>query len=207
MTEPESNGALRRRILDAARYLLIAKGYASLSMRKIARAIGCSPTAIYLYFLNKDALVHALIDEGFGLLYEELREEASRYADPVVRLEALWRRYVAFGRTHPEYYEIMFLLHPERMERYPPEKYRRARRCLDFSIQALEEGRRQGVLVVEDPRVTASAAWAALHGVVALLLARRVDVRIDPESLINTTIRTLLREVMVSDVWLQSASK
>ncbi|SHK78711.1 TetR/AcrR family transcriptional regulator [Rhodothermus profundi] len=207
MTESGSDGTLRRRILDATRYLLVAEGYASLSMRKIAREIGCSPTAIYLYFQNKDALVHTLIDEGFGLLYEELREEAARHADPVVRLEALWRRYVAFGRRNPEYYEIMFMLHPERMERYPPEKYRRARRCLELSIQALEEGRRQGVFVVENPRVMASAAWAALHGAVALLLARRVDIRIDPEAFIDTTIRTLLRGVLAPDASLQPASK
>ncbi len=207
MVNAGSDGTLRRRILDAARHLLVAEGYNSLSMRKIARAIGCSPTAIYLYFQNKDALVHTLIDEGFRLLYEELREEAGRHDDPVVRLEALWRRYVRFGRRNPEYYEIMFMLHPERMERYPPEKYRRARRGLELAIQTLEEGRRQGIFAIEDPRVTASAAWAALHGAVALLLARRLDIRIDPEDFIETTIRTLLRGVLAPDVLLQLASK
>ncbi|MDQ7039505.1 MAG: TetR/AcrR family transcriptional regulator [Rhodothermus sp.] len=207
MTNVGSDGTLRRRILDAARHLLVAEGYHSLSMRKIARAIGCSPTAIYLYFQNKDALVHTLIDEGFGLLYEELRDEAVRHDDPVTRLEALWRRYVSFGRCNPEYYEIMFMLHPERMERYPPEKYRRARRGLELAIQTLEEGRKQGVFAIEDARVTASAAWAALHGAVALLLARRLDIRIDPEAFIETTIRTLLRGVLAPDVSLQLASK
>ncbi len=207
MTKAGSDGTLRRRILDATRHLLVAEGYTSLSMRKIARAIGCSPTAIYLYFQNKDALVHTLIDEGFGLLYEELREEAARHDDPVARLEALWRRYVAFGLRNPEYYEIMFMLHPERMERYPPEKYRRARRGLELSIQTLEEGRRMGLFAIEDPRVTASSAWAALHGAVALLLARRLDVRIDPEAFIDTTIRTLLRGVLASEALPQMAAK
>ncbi len=207
MTKAGSDGTLRRRILDATRHLLVAEGYTSLSMRKIARAIGCSPTAIYLYFQNKDALVHTLIYESFGLLYEELREEAARHDDPVARLEALWRRYVAFGLRNPEYYEIMFMLHPERMERYPPEKYRRARRGLELSIQTLEEGRRMGLFAIEDPRVTASAAWAALHGAVALLLARRLDVRIDPEAFIDTTIRTLLRGVLASEALPQMAAK
>lgn len=203
MTGSASNGSLQRRILDAARALLITEGYGHLSMRKIARAIGCSSTAIYLYFQNKDALVHALIDEGFGMLYEALRAEAVRHVDPVARLEALWRRYVAFGLEHPEYYEIMFLLHPEHMERYPPEKYRRARRCLDFSVQALEEGKALGVFQISDARVVASAAWAALHGVVSLLLARRVDVRIAPEALIAATLRVLFHGMQASALSLQ----
>jgi AcrR family transcriptional regulator len=198
-----AEGLLRRRILDAARALLVEEGYTHLSMRKIARAIGCSPTAIYLYFRNKDALVHALIDEGFALLYEALCTVAMQHEDPLARLEALWRCYIQFGLQNPEYYEIMFSLHPERMARYPREKYRRARRCLEFSIEALEEGKELGMFQVADARVAASAAWAALHGVVSLLLARRVDVRIAPEALIATTLHTLLRGVQVSALSLQ----
>lgn len=184
------NGDLRRLILDTTRHLLVQEGYQNLSMRKIARAIDYSATSIYLHFDSKDALLHTLIDEGMMRLYRALEAAAAGYTeDPVARLEALCRRFIAFGLENPEYYEVMFLLHPEHMERYPPEKYRRARRNLDLIATTLSEGVARGLFEADDPRVAASAVWASLHGAVSLLLAERVDVRIDRDAFIASTIR------------------
>ncbi len=185
---------LRRLILDTTRHLLVEDGYASLSMRKIARAIGYSATSIYLHFENKDALFHALIDEGMDRLHQALKAvEKVHPDDPIARLHALCRRYVAFGLENPEYYEVMFMLHPQHMERYPAEKYRRARRNLDLFAAAVAAGGARGVLAVEDARVATSVVWSALHGAVTLLLARRVDVRIDEAAFIEAAIRHSLR--------------
>lgn len=188
------NGDLRRLILDTARHLLVQDGYTNLSMRKIASKIGYSATSIYLHFDNKDMLLHALIDEGMKQLYDSLSSIAARHEDePVDRLEALCDGFISFGLANPEYYEIMFQLRPERMERYPPEKYREARRNLDFFRSALAEGDRGGELDVDDAGVSASAVWASLHGTVSLLLAERVDVRIDREDFIRTAIQQTIR--------------
>jgi len=192
---------LRRIILDSTRHLLVRDGYKSLSMRKIAHAIGYSATSIYLHFENKDALIHALIEEGMDQLLEALKAvEAAHPADPIACLQALCRRFVDFGLENPEYYEIMFMLHPERMERYPAEKYRRARRNLDVIAATLADGVVQRVMVVEDVRVAASTIWGALHGAVSLLLVRRVDVRIDPDDFIEATITQTMQGVLVPGV-------
>ena len=192
--DTSENGDLRRRILDTARHLLVKKGYQNLSMRKIADAIGYSATSIYLYFDSKDALLHALIHEGMMQLQDELSETAADRPDaPVERLQALCRTFIDFGLENPEYYEIMFQLRPERMERYPPEKYRQARNNLDVFSRALEEGEEQGVFEVDDPRVLTSTIWASLHGTVSLLLAGRVDARIDREAFIDVAIQRTLQ--------------
>jgi len=188
---PPKNGDLRRLILDTTRHLLVQEGYQNLSMRKIARAIDYSATSIYLYFDSKDALLHTLIDEGMTQLYESL--SAAQQSDPVERLEALCERFITFGLDNPEYYEIMFLLHPEHMERYPAEKYRRARRNLDVIAATLSDGVEAGCFQTDDPRVSASAVWASLHGAVSLLLAERVDIRIDRDAFIQTTIHQTIR--------------
>ncbi len=188
------NGDLRRLILDTARHLLVQDGYTNLSMRKIANKIGYSATSIYLHFDNKDMLLHALIDEGMKQLYDSLSSIASRHQNaPVDRLEALCDGFISFGLANPEYYEIMFQLRPERMERYPPEKYREARRNLDFFRSALAEGVAVGEFDVDDAGVSASAAWASLHGTVSLLLAERVDVRIDRDDFIRIAIQQTIR--------------
>jgi len=194
---PRSNGAnargtgvdLRRAILDTTRHLLVEEGYNALSMRKIARAVGCSATSIYLHFENKDALFHALIDEGMDRLYAHLAA-AGEGTRGRARLEALARAYIAFGLDNPEYYEVMFMLHPERMARYPAEKYRRARRNIELFGEALAET--AGPLSAADADLAASVLWTALHGAVALLIARRIDVRIDQATYVKAVIRQII---------------
>lgn len=193
MNSPKSgihNGDLRRLILDTTRHLLVQEGYHNLSMRKIARAIDYSATSIYLHFDNKDALLHTLIDEGMMQLYETLKEGADHHPrGSIARMEALCRRFIMFGLENPEYYEIMFQLRPERMERYPAEKYRRARRNLDIIAETLSDGADRGVFQTDDPRVAASTVWAGLHGAVSLLLAERVDIRIDRSAFIENVVQ------------------
>ena len=183
----ETGADLRRLILDQARHLLVADGYDALSMRKIARAVGCSATSIYLHFESKDALTHALIDEGMRQLYAALSAEDA--ADPLARLDALSRAYVRFGLDNPEYYQVMFQLHPERMARYPAEDYRRARRNVELFAAALADGEAAGALrVPASPDVAAHVLWTALHGLVSLLLAERVDVRVAGGAFIDAAV-------------------
>ncbi len=191
MPDARPNGSdLRRAILDQARHLLVEEGYNQLSMRKIGRAVGCSATSIYLHFDGKDALIHALIDEGMTRLYDRLAaaDEAAG-PDPAARLEAIARAYVRFALDNPEYYQVMFQLHPERMARYPVEHYRRARRNLELQARALADGVEQGLFAVDNPDVGAHVLWTAMHGLVSLLLAERVDVKIADEAFVDAAIR------------------
>ncbi len=189
MPDPRPNGTdLRRAILDEARHLLVSDGYDNLSMRKIASAVGCSATSIYLHFENRDALIHALIDEGMEKLHERL-VAAGAEPEPASRLDALAHAYVRFGLDNPEYYHVMFQLHPERMERYPADNYRRARRNLELHAEALESGVLAGVFSVESPDTSAHVLWTALHGLVSLLLAERVDVKLADAAFVDAAIR------------------
>ncbi|HLT46078.1 MAG TPA: TetR/AcrR family transcriptional regulator [Rubricoccaceae bacterium] len=196
MPDARPNGAdLRRAILDRSRSLLVEEGYHHLSMRKIARAVGCSATSIYLHFESKDALIHALIDEGMARLHDRLeaaRDSAGRDDDPAACLAAMARAYVAFGLENPEYYQVMFQLHPDRMARYPAEHYRRARRNLELFAGVLARGAEAGTFRVENPDVGAHVLWTALHGLISLLLAERVDVRIADEAFVEAAIRHAL---------------
>lgn len=177
---------LRRQILDTARSMLVREGYQTVSMRKIAGEIGCSATSIYLYFRNKDALIHALIEEGMeklGVSLETVFADVSHHEE---RLKMLCREYIRFGIENPEYYDVMFVLHPERMERYPAEKYRRARKNLQPFIDTLQEIRED---TPEDIEIAANVLWAFLHGVVALLIAKRVDGRMDTEQFVEVAVQ------------------
>lgn len=103
--------ALRERILDAARRIVMREGFAALSMRKIADAIEYSPATLYLHFASRDEIAQALCAEGFAQLLETFVPLA-RIADPADRLKALGRAYVAFGVAHPETYRLIFMEDP-----------------------------------------------------------------------------------------------
>ena len=193
-TRAATGAALRRAILDEARALLVRDGYDRLSMRRIATAVGCSATSIYLHFDGKDALTHALIDEGMAGLYAALSEaHDAAPASAMARLDAMSRAYVAYGLANPEYYEVMFQLHPERMARYPVESYRRARRNVEIFAGALRDGADAGELRVRTtPGMAAGVLWTALHGLVSLTLAERVDRKEAGSAFLDAGVRQAL---------------
>ena len=189
--ESNSSNSLRSRILEATRRIVIGDGYAALSMRSLAREIGCSATAIYLHFDGKDALIHSLIDEGMRRLNEVLTRAAQLEVEPVRRVESMLRAYVAFGLENPEYYEIMFMLHPRPLGRYPAENYRRARRNLDIIADVVFAASGQPPSA-DVGRRTATSVWSSVHGVVSLILAGRVDAAVSTESLVDEVVQRAL---------------
>ena len=204
--EPRREGDLRTAVLDAARQLLVREGYRDLSMRDVARAVGCSVSSIYLYFAGKDALVHALMDEGFERWHRRMREVAGAEPTPAARLEAVCRAYVEFGLANPEFYEIMYMFHSDRMARYPRELFRRARRNLEeLGALAAAYAESVGAPAGEagggpaadgpDAQVRATALWATLHGIVSTIIADRLDRRLDRARYVEGAIRYALAGV------------
>lgn len=187
---------LRRAILDTARKRLVEEGYQNLSMRKIANDIGYSATSIYLYFESKDNLVHTLIDEGMDKLNDALAQAKTQVTTPDDQLKALCEGYVRFGLENPEYYEIMFQLHPSRMERYPVDKYRKAKRNLEYFQDVLQKGHMKGVFSAKEPALGAHFIWTSLHGLVTLLVAKRVDANLDAQRMKSSVFDHLVAAFM-----------
>lgn len=64
----------RRLILDAAKELLMLKGYKSTTMDDIAKKVELSPGTIYLYFKNKDELYASLNLIGLQFLTDQIEK-------------------------------------------------------------------------------------------------------------------------------------
>lgn len=100
----------RQAFLDAARRMVVAAGPAGLSLREVARQTDYSPAALYEYFDSRDALLDALIDEGF----DELQQALVSMPDALPaheRLVALGLAYIEFARQRPETFELLFTHH------------------------------------------------------------------------------------------------
>ncbi len=77
--------ATRQRILDAARELFVHEGYEAVTMRRVAEKIEYSPTAIYMHFKDKAALIRELCAHDF-LRFTETLNKVTRVQDPMERL-------------------------------------------------------------------------------------------------------------------------
>ncbi|CAG4891516.1 TetR/AcrR family transcriptional regulator [Paraburkholderia saeva] len=193
--------ALRERILDASRRIVMREGFAALSMRKIADAIEYSPATLYLHFASRDEIARALCAEGYAQLLASF-EPLVQIADPVERLRALGHAYVAFGIAHPQTYRLIFMEDPSYTDAALAEAADASDEAGDTSfrlmVDSIDELRAAGRLPASaQGEVWAEALWATMHGVVALKLTCPVFPRTPVDTLIDVAF----------DAWFGSAQQ
>lgn len=196
---------VRDKILDAARELFIAEGYEGVSMRKVADKIEYTPTTIYGYFADKEDLFRQLCHEDFARL-AELFQSASMPTDVIERVNQIGRLYIDFGLKYPNHYTLMFMTpHPapgldeiDQEIKGNPEVDAYA--FLKYTIQqAIDEGRFREQF--QDAELISQTLWAAVHGVIALHIAKSHDGWVDwrpmperVEFMLDAVLYGMLRE-------------
>ena len=197
---------VKQKILDAARELFVEHGYEAVSMRKIAEKIEYSPTAIYLHFEDKDALLDELCGNDYRTLAHRFIDFA-QIKDPIERLRRSGLAYLDFALSHPQHYRLMFMTptpdRPPSAENlaYKGKPEEDAYAFLRATLaQAIEEKRLRPEYT--DPDLLAQMAWSSLHGVVSLHIAKKLQPEwIDPrppretaKHMMELLVRGILKE-------------
>jgi len=164
-------------ILDAALSLFIEQGYDNVSIRKIAEKIEYSPSTIYLYFEDKDAIFFELHNSGFTELYKH-QLEVQNIHDPKERLLAHGRAYLNFAFEHQEYYDIMFIVRSpgKFIDKY--KNWECGDRAYNLLIQNVKECIEAGYFRDQKPEGVAFLLWSAMHGMASLLIRKRLTLPI-----------------------------
>jgi AcrR family transcriptional regulator len=193
----EQKAELREKIFAAGRELVLRKGFAELSIRKLAEEIGYAPGTIYLYFKNRDEIVREICVRGFAELYERIKS-AGDVTDPQRRLAALLLAYADFAINNPETYRLSFMEDPkftgEMFRSAPLEQEDGAGRQAFFAVvKAVRDLKTSRKLArSEDENLLAEVLWAGVHGVVSLKLIYPAFPTNSTELLVNKMIDTLL---------------
>lgn len=165
----------RNLILEAAKDIFLEKGYYETSMRNIAERIEYSPGTIYLYFKEKDEIFHALHEEGFRKLFEQM-QTLEHVADPFERLKAMGKVYMSFAQKNKDFYDLMFITKAPMNLEQNKEKWEMGCRSFENLQQVIkaciEEGRFKG----KDLDYLSFMIWSALHGMCALYCRERLHV-------------------------------
>ena len=100
----------RQQILDAARTMAEADGWAAVTSRRLADAIGYTQPVLYGHFPGgKTEIMRTVALAGFAELAAATRAAVGDQAGPRA-VEAVAGAYLGFAEAHPALYEAMFQL-------------------------------------------------------------------------------------------------
>lgn len=150
----------RTRAVQAARELFREGGLPAVSMRNLARRLGCSANTPYRYFEDHEELVSTLRADTFASFADQI-ETAAETAPLDHALQIIARTYVDYAIEYADAYRLMFTLDPPTRRHEALEHHSRR------SFQPLVEA------VGDD--LEAHLIWIRLHGLVSLHLADKLN--------------------------------
>jgi AcrR family transcriptional regulator len=154
----------RQQILDTARAIAEADGWAAVTSRRLADAIDYTQPVLYGHFPGgKTEIMRTVALAGFTELAEATRTALGRKTGPRA-IAAVADAYLDFAATHPSLYEAMFQLPID------------ARFAQDDAETELRSGfNALRAALGNDPDGTATELlWSALHGMSLLERAGRM---------------------------------
>jgi AcrR family transcriptional regulator len=167
---PERPALSRDAIVAAAREMVADAGLEALSLRRLASRLGVTAPALYAHVEGKSDLLRALAEQELDALGQRFAAVATD--DPVERMRANAREYVAYARENPELFRVMFLFPPALSAAVAipaGTELPAATRAFQSSVGAVEDAAASGRIHVEDTLLTALALWSAVHGVAVVL--------------------------------------
>jgi AcrR family transcriptional regulator len=182
----------RDRILAAAERIHQREGLDSVSMRRIADEVGLTAMALYRHFRHKEALLDALVDEGFAR-WERYLAAAASAPTPLERVRAGLTAYVGFALGEPKLFQLMYLVPRGSAPDAPASLRTTTSPAFGALVSAVQEAMAAGELRAGDPSELLLVAWATVHGIVALHFGGRFgndDARF--RAIAGRTIETLL---------------
>lgn len=159
---------LKKEILTAAKELFSEKGFDATSIRAIAEKIEYSPATIYLYYKDKNEIVHALHREGFKLLVSHF-EVFNHISHPFERLKGMGRAYIQFATQNPDIYQLLFIM-KEPLEHVANcfEEWDEGDRAFDILLKTVGECQETGYFKDFDTTMLSFSIWSTMHGLCTL---------------------------------------
>lgn len=178
----------RELVLATARAQLEQGGAEQLSLRAVARELGVTAPALYLYVNDKRDLLAGVAEEHFERLVT--RFESVDHPDPLERIRGLCRAYVDHARSSPAIFRLLFRYPPTAVpdaDAFPP-----ATRAFELAAEATADAIAEGLLAEADPGEASTVMWCAVHGVAEIVLMGFVGDDDAVSTLVDRVVDTVL---------------
>ena len=190
------HGNLREVLLDAARALIEQHGPMGFSLAEAARLAGVSPAAPYRHFRDRDALLSEVARTGFERFAAQLETAWNNgLPTPLQAFENVGRAYLAFARSEPAAYAVMF--EAALGNGVTPEEIPGADQA--FNVLQRATARLCETIPAKDrppTRLVSLHVWALSHGVATLLAEKRGEQKklpVSPEEVLESGILIYLK--------------
>jgi AcrR family transcriptional regulator len=178
--------------VDTQRRLLAREGYAALSTRRVAAAIGYTVGTLYLLFRNFDELILQVNARTLDALSARLAR-AENEPEGTSRVLALGQAYLRFATERPQLWRMVFE-HRMSAGAALPDWYRervaRLFGLIEAALRPLLSDRPQAQLIT-----AARVIWTGVHGICLLEVTERLQAVGSPpgETLVESLIVEYLR--------------
>lgn len=169
---PYHHGDLRRSLIELASALLGAGGAEAISLRRIASQAGVSHTAAYTHFPTKQALIAAVLSDGYVKLADQIEAKVNGETRSLEQLIEIAAIYYAYSRKHPKLFLAMSGPRVNESGDYPDLE---AALACAYGFVKRPFAEAPGPLPLGE--ATAPAFWASLQGLLVQILTGRVRVR------------------------------
>jgi len=180
---------VRLRLIEEAAALVATGGPESLSVRRVAEAVGTSTMAVYTHFGSRDDLLRGVVERGFDLLAAAL-DAVPRTDDPGADAVALGFAYRSMALANANLYRVMFSVNPLALTDPGAEVGNGSDAGLR-AFGAIADATRRCVdagLFVGEPLQVARGLWGLVHGCVSLELAGLLE---DGEQVLTALVANL----------------
>ncbi|MCI5143054.1 MAG: TetR/AcrR family transcriptional regulator [Candidatus Electrothrix sp. ATG1] len=190
---------LRATVIEVATAMVREHGSTSLSIRKIAKQIGCAVGTIYNVFANLDEIVLTMNGATLSALQSRLLADIDQEEDALAALIGLGQSYVAFCRENYHLWSLL-LEHKLAPGSTLPEWYQQQVDDLFLLVTGM------AAPLVDDDKERAERAarvlWAGLHGICALAVSGKLDVvhAESAEVLAESLVRNYLQGLRGEDI-------
>jgi AcrR family transcriptional regulator len=165
---------LKSLILQGAKKLFVERGIEQTTIRNIADEIDYSVGTVYLYFKDKNAILHELHTGGFTELGGYFRELYS-IEDPMERLRVMGRIYIKFAIENAEMYDLMFNLKApmEFLDAVNEEEWNEGKATFDVLNKTVKQCIDEGHFTGHNLEPLSFMIWSLVHGMCCLEIRQR----------------------------------
>ncbi|MBC8504149.1 MAG: TetR/AcrR family transcriptional regulator [Chloroflexi bacterium] len=178
-------------ILDVATSLIVEKGLENVSLRDIAKNADYSPAALYKYFDNKAAIIHAVFNRENQQLID-LLQTVSNDTPPMQKLIVLSLLYIQYCLEHSVYVTLINSVSSGRTSKEQPVDDSSPYLVFFVAVKDWVEG--DGIALNQNyglEEITYSL-WALIHGMATLRQSQLKDFDADFESINRHAIEQFL---------------
>jgi AcrR family transcriptional regulator len=162
-----------QKIATVARQLLDKEGVEAVTMRRVAKAVGITPMAVYRHYPDHAGLLNAIADSGFRELTARLTK-ARLTGDIEKRLGKIFDIFLDHALENPQLFELMFLDRRKGARQFPQDFKAGLSPTANPGAKLIQEGMDSGYFRKDDVWEIVFETGALTQGLIMLYLGGRI---------------------------------